>query len=97
MDSRLYIVGNGEIDAIGTVTDIDVSVRLVFVGISLDVKIPRGLILDERGVNKFSEGETVKITALVQESSFSKTYERSSYVAKALTVKRVLTIEKVKG
>lgn len=97
MDNKLYIVGNGEIDSIGTVSDTYVSVSLVFVGISLDVKVPRGLVLDDRGVLRFQEGESVKITALVQESSFSKTYERSSYVAKALTVKRVIALDKIKG
>lgn len=97
MDDKLHLFGIGEIDSFGTVTEDSQPMKIVFHGLTLDIKVPKSLVLDERGVRKFAEDDRVRLDAVVEEMATAKTYMSSAYVSKGFQIKRVVSLEKVKG
>ena len=97
MDNKLHLLGVGEIDSFGVVTDTDISVKVLFTGITLNLKVPKHMVLDTRGVSVFQVGENVKIDCLVDEENVSKSFENNTYVKSNMKIKRVVEFSKVKG
>lgn len=94
MDDKLHLVGVGEIDGFGTITEIEQPVKIIFSGLTLDLKVPKTMVNNAMGVRMFAEGDKVRIDCLVEEQNVARTYDRSAFVQSGFKIKRVLVFEK---
>ena len=93
MDDKLHLIGVGEIDSFGSVTEDSQSVNVTFRGITLRLKVPKEKCLSN-GVRIFKEDDPVYIDAVVEEESFSKEFNGSNYTKTNIKVKKILEFRK---
>ena len=96
-DDRAHLKGNCEIEEIGAVGEDSVKVTVSFRGLTLkNLNVPKSLVLNSNGVSMYKIEDSVFIDCVMEEETFSKSFNDNTYTRSNLRVKRVVEFKAIK-